>query len=83
MDLICGCSTSDKGEMMITQQAPLVAVYINVDNSETEGTGTLSSIVRACDTDVLYQNKTDNLDLAIIPKSFIELNSRRMNYFGK
>ena len=26
VDLICGCSTGDKGEMMITQQTPLVAV---------------------------------------------------------
>ena len=54
-----------------------------MDNIETEGTGALSSIVRACDTDVLYQNKTDNLDLAKIPKLFTELNSRRMNYLGK
>ena len=55
-----------------------------MDNIETEGTGTISSIVRACDTDdVSHQNRTNDLDLAKIPKEFIELNSRRMNYFGK
>ena len=29
------------------------------------------------------QNRTDDLDLAKIPIAFVELNSRRMNYFGK
>ena len=31
-----------------------------------EGTGIVSSIVRACDTDVSHHNKTDDLDLAKI-----------------
>ena len=43
-----------------------------------EGTGTVSSIVRAYDTDVSYLNRTGDLDLAKIPKQFIELNSRKM-----
>ena len=43
---------------------------------ETEDIGTASSIVQACDTDVSHQNRTDDLDLAKIPKGFIELNSR-------
>ena len=60
---------------MATQQTPLVA-NINVDNIETEGAGTVSRSVRACDTYVSYQNRTDDLDLAKIPKAFIELNSR-------
>ena len=38
---------------------------INVDNIETEGACTVASIsasiVRSCDTDVSYQNKTDDL----------------------
>ena len=29
----------------------------DVDNIETEGTGIVSSIVRACDTDLSHQNK--------------------------
>jgi len=31
----------------------------------------------------VHQNRTDGLDLAKIAKAFIELNSRRINYFGK
>ena len=54
-----------------------------MDNIKTEGTDTVSSVVRVSDTDVSHQNRTDDLDLAKIPKAFIELNSRRMNYFGK
>ena len=41
-----------------------------LDNIETEGTGTVSSVVRACDTDVSHQNRTDDLNLAKIPKAF-------------
>ena len=33
---------------------------------EIEGSGTINSIVRACDTDVSHQNKTDDLDLTQI-----------------
>ena len=40
-------------------------------------------LLKACDTDVSHQRRTDDLDLAKIPKAFIELNSRRMNYFSK
>ena len=52
---------------------------INVGNIETEGTGTISSIVRAYDTDVSQQNRTHNTNLNKIPKAFIEINSRRIN----
>ena len=34
------------------------------DNIEIEGTGTVSSFVRACDTNVPHQSRTDDLDLA-------------------
>ena len=44
-----------------------------MNNFETEGTGTVSSIVRACDTDVSHQNRTADLDLAKIPKAFFAL----------
>ena len=54
---------------------------INVSNIVTEGT--LCNVVRACDTVVSDLNRTDNLDLVKIPKAFVELNSGRMNYFGK
>ena len=68
-------------EMTDKVTANTIISSINVDNIETEGTGTVSSIVRTCDTDVSHHNRTDDLDLAKIPKVFIELNSRRMNYF--
>ena len=48
-------------ETMTTKQLSLVAILIIMDNIETEGTGTVSSIVRACDTDVSHQNITDDL----------------------
>ena len=63
--------------------ANTISSTINVNNNETEGTGIVSSDVRACDTDVSHQNRTDDLDSAIIPKAFTELNCRKYNYFGK
>ena len=36
---------------------------INADNIETEGTSTISIVVRTCDFDVSHQNRTDGLDL--------------------
>ena len=36
---------------------------INADNIETEGTSTVSIVVRTCDTDVSHQKRTDYLDL--------------------
>ena len=78
---MCGCNVGDKGDNDDT--ANTISSSINVNNIETEGTGTVSSIVRTCDTDMSHQNRTDDLDLANIPKAFIELNSRRMNCFGK
>ena len=38
--------------------ANTVSSSINMDNIETESNGTVSSIVRACDTDVSNQNRT-------------------------
>ena len=53
-----------------------------MDDIETEGTGAISSVVRAvtlmCHIRI---NRTD--DLAKILKAFIELNSRGINYSGK
>ena len=42
----------------------LVSSSVNVDNIEMEATDTVNSIVRACDTDVLHQNRIDDLHLA-------------------
>ena len=81
VDFICGCNIVDKGDNDNT--ANTISSSINVDSIETEGTGTISSIVTACDTHVSHQNRTDDLDLAKIPKTLIELNSRRINYFSK
>ena len=36
---------------------------INADNIETEGTSTVSIVVRTCDTDVSHQKRTEYLDL--------------------
>ena len=41
-------------ETMTTQQTLLIAVAVNVDNIETESTGTFSSVVRACDIGVSH-----------------------------
>ena len=75
MDFRCGCNVGDEGDGDDT--ANTISSNINADNIETEGTGTVSSIVRTCDTDVSHQNRSDDLqlDLAKIPKAFIELNS--------
>ena len=82
VDSICTCNVVDEGDDDDT--ANTISNSVNVDNIETEGTGTISSIVRACDTDdVSHQNGSNDLDLAKIPKAFVELNSRRMKYFGK
>ena len=37
-----------------------------------KGTGTVSSIVRACDTHLSHQSRTDDLDTAKIPKALSE-----------
>ena len=37
-----------------------------------KGTGTVSSMVRACDTRVSHQSRTDDLDTAKIPKALSE-----------
>ena len=75
VDFICGSCKGDDDNIAST-----ISTSINVDNIETEDTGTIRSIVRACDTNVSQQNRTH---LAKFPKAFIEINSKRMNYFGK
>ena len=62
MDSICSCNFSNKGDNDNT--ANTVSSSINVDKIETEGIGTVSSVVRACDTDVSCENRTDDLVLA-------------------
>ena len=69
MDSICGCNVGDEGDD--DDIANTISSSINMDNIETEGTGTVSSVVRTCDTDVSHQNRTDDLDLAKIPKAFL------------
>ena len=66
-------------EMMTTQQTLLIAVAINVDNIETEGTGTVSSVVRACDCDidVSHQNRTNDLDLAKFLKQLLNYTAEK------
>ena len=43
-------------KVITTQQTSLTTVYINVDNIETERTGNISGIIRACDTNLSHQN---------------------------
>ena len=81
VDSICSCNIGDEGGYDNT--ANTFSSSINMGNIEAEGTGTVSSILRVCDTNVSHQNKTDHLDLAKIPKAFIKLSSRRINYYGK
>ena len=71
VDSNCGCNVGDEGDDDDT--ANIIGSYLNVDNIEREGTGIVSNIVRACDTDVSHQkiqNRTDDLDLAKISKTF-------------
>ena len=79
VDSICGCSVGDEGGDDDT--ANTIYTSINVGNIETEDT--LSNVIRASDNEVSHQNRADNLDFVKIPKVFIELKSRRMNYFVK
>ena len=68
VDSNCGCNFRVMLEMMTMQQTPLVlSSSINVDNIYTKVSGTVSSFVRACDTDLSHQNRTDDLDL-VSPK---------------
>ena len=77
-------------ETMTTKQLSLVAILIIMDNIETEGTGTVSSIVRACDTHVSHQSRTDDMDLAKIPRptrrvpvTMLQLESTLLQRHGK
>ena len=69
VDSNCSCNASDEGDDEDT--ANNVSSNINMDNIETYGTGIISSIVRACDTDVSHQRRTDDLDLAKIQKHLL------------
>ena len=70
VDSICGCNIGDEGDYDVT--ANTFSSSINMGNIEAEGTGTVSGILRNCDTDFSHQNRTDDLDLAKIPKAFIK-----------
>ena len=65
VDSIGGCNVGDKGDDDNT--ANTVSSSINMDNLETESTGTVSSIVRACDADVSHQNITGDLEFSQNP----------------
>ena len=54
---IWGCNVGDEGGNQDT--ANTISNSVNMDNIETEGTGTVNSIVRACDTDVSHQIRTE------------------------
>ena len=60
-----GCNFGDEGDDYNT--ANTISRSVNVDDIEMEGIGTVNSIVRACDTDVSHQNRTDDLDLVKTP----------------
>ena len=68
VDSICSCNIGDEGDNDDT--ANTISSSINI---ETEGTGNVSSIVSACNTDASHQKRTDDLDLAKIPKAFFVL----------
>ena len=72
MESICHSNVGDEGDDDNTVNNTTSS--INVDNIETDGIGTVSSIVRACDTDVSHQSRTNDLDLAKIVKALILLN---------
>ena len=52
MDFICGCNVGDVGDDDDT--AYTISSSKNMENIEREGTGTISSIVRAYDTEVSH-----------------------------
>ena len=57
---LCDCNIGDKDDDDI---ANTISSSTNVNNIETEGTGSVtycSSIVRVCNTDVSHQNRTDD-----------------------
>ena len=58
VDSFCSCNVGDEGGDDDT--ANTVNTSINVGNIVTEGT--LCNVVRASDTEVSHQNRTDNLD---------------------
>ena len=55
-DSICCFNISDEGNDDDT--ANTISSSINIRNLKTEGTGTVSSVVRGYDTDVSHQNRT-------------------------
>ena len=54
VDSIFGCNIGD--EEGDDNTANSISNSINVDNIETESTGNISGIVRACDTNLSHQN---------------------------
>ena len=66
---LCGCNIGDKDD---DDTANTISSSTNVNNIETEGTGTVICIVRAYDNHVSHQSKSDGLDLVKIPKALIQ-----------
>ena len=79
VDSICGCNVCDEWDNDSTANT-VSSSSVNVNNIETEGTGTIRSVVRLM---CHIRTGTDDLDLTKIPKAFIKLNFRRMSYCGK
>ena len=78
--VFCGCNIGDKED---DDTENTISSITNVNYVETEDTGSVSSIVRVCNIDVSHQKRIDDFYLAKLPKAFIDINSIRMNYFGK
>ena len=55
MDSICGCNVGDVGDDDNT--AYTISSSKNMENIESEGTGTISSNARAYDTDVSLEQR--------------------------
>ena len=47
---MCSCNVCDEGDD--DNKVNTISSCINMDSIETEGTGIISNVVRACDTDV-------------------------------
>ena len=72
MESICCSNIGDEGDA--DDIVNNTTSSINVDNIERDGIGTVSSIVRAFDTDVSHQSRTNDLDLTKIAEALILLN---------
>ena len=67
VDSIFSCNVGD--EEGDNNTANSVSNSISIDNIETESTGNISGIVRACDTNLWRQNWINDVKLAKLPKA--------------